>query len=365
MNLNFTKGLALAEAFYREAAQPILKKHYPQLIYSAALIGSGSEVLGYDDPTSTDHHWGPRFQLFLSEEDNARYGKGISVALADHLPYRIRGYSTSFGEADEMGSRLREDVETGPVHHMIHIVSLPSFFKRYLGWTLSERLHPVDWLTFSEQKLLTVTRGKVFHDGLGQLEPLREQLRYYPHDVWLYLLAAQWQRIDQENPFMGRCGQVGDDLGSRLIAARLVRDLMRLGFLMERQYAPYPKWFGTAFAELACARTLIPIFTRVHQANAWQEREEHLSAACECVARMHNDLQVTASLPTQVSQFYSRPFQVIHAERFVQAIRDAITDEEVRKLPEHLGSVDQFADSTDALNRSQRFKPVYAPEEKQ
>jgi hypothetical protein len=178
--------------------------------------------------------------------------------------------------------------------------------------------------------------------------------------VWLYLLAAQWQRIDQEHPFMGRCGQVGDDLGSRLIAARLVRDLMRLGFLMERQYAPYPKWFGTAFAELACARTLLPIFTRVLQSNTWQEREVNLSAACDCVARMHNDLHITAPLPTEVSPFHSRPFQVIHAERFVQAIRDAITDEEVRKLPEHLGSVDQFIDSTDALNRPQWFRSVYA-----
>ncbi|HEX9074501.1 MAG TPA: DUF4037 domain-containing protein, partial [Anaerolineae bacterium] len=272
-------------------------------------------------------------------------------------------YSTSFGNADEMGVRLPKDIEAGPVHHMIHIESLPSFFKGYLGWTLSEPLHPVDWLTFTEQKLLTVTRGRVFHDGLGQLEPLREQLRYYPHDIWLYLLAAQWQRINQEQAFMGRCGQVGDDLGSRLIAARLVRDLMRLGFLMERQYAPYSKWFGTAFAELACAQTLIPIFTRVLQANTWQEREEHLSAAHECVARMHNTLQITAPLPTDVSPYHSRPFLVIHAEGFVQAIRAAITDEEVRKLPEHLGSVDQFVDSTDALNRPQRFKPIYAPKE--
>src|SRR5512143_397332 len=123
MNLSFTKGLELAEAFYREAAQPVLAKHYPQLSYSAALIGSGSEVLGYDDPTSTDHHWGPRFQLFLSEEDHARYGKEISVALADHLPYRIRGHSTSFGEADEIGVRVPEQVDSGPVHHMIHIES--------------------------------------------------------------------------------------------------------------------------------------------------------------------------------------------------------------------------------------------------
>jgi hypothetical protein len=51
-------GLALSEMFYEQAAAPILREHFPGLAYSAALIGWGSEVLGYDDRTSTDHNWG-------------------------------------------------------------------------------------------------------------------------------------------------------------------------------------------------------------------------------------------------------------------------------------------------------------------
>lgn len=38
---------------------------------------------------------------------------------------------------------------------------------------------------------------------------------------------------------------------------------MRLCFLMEKQYAPYPKWFGTAFAQLDCAERLLPVFEEV------------------------------------------------------------------------------------------------------
>ena len=33
----------------------------------------------------------------------------------------------------------------------------------------------------------------------------------YPTDVWLFLVAAQWQRISQAEAFVGRCGTTGND----------------------------------------------------------------------------------------------------------------------------------------------------------
>ena len=158
---------------------------------------------------------------------------------------------------------------------------------------------------------------------------------------------------------MGRCAQVGDEIGSRLVAARLVRDLMRLCFLMERRYAPYIKWFGTAFARLWCAERMSPSLSAALQAPTWRERVEHLSAAYELAAAMHNELGITEPLTAQVSPFWDRPFAVIHGDRFVEAIRAEIRNEEVRALPEHLGSVDQFTDSTDALHFLDRMRGVY------
>ena len=49
---HFVPGLDLAEAFYREAVRPILDRHYPGQVHSAALLGYGSEALGYDTPLS-------------------------------------------------------------------------------------------------------------------------------------------------------------------------------------------------------------------------------------------------------------------------------------------------------------------------
>ena len=104
-----------------------------------------------------------------------------------------------------------------------------------------------------------MTAGAVYFDNVGELTRFRETLAWYPQDVWLYLMASIWDRIGQEEHLMPRAGFVGDELGSALIGSRLVRDIMSLCFLMEKQYAPYPKWFGSAFKKLACAEELSPI----------------------------------------------------------------------------------------------------------
>jgi hypothetical protein len=358
MDRPFIKGLELCELFYNEAVKPIMARCFPDLSYSAALIGSGSDVLGFDTPQSMDHDWGPRLMLFLAEVDHERYCGKIDLALRQELATEIHGYPTHFGHHED-GTTVMTAIESRPINHSMTFHTASRFFKRVLNFDPADDIRAVDWVSVPEYHLLTLTAGRVFHDGLGQLEPIRAKLRYYPYDVWLYLLAAQWRRIAQEEAFVGRCGQVGDELGSRLVAARLVRDLMQLCFLMERQYAPYIKWLGSAFARLECAQGLGPIFTRVLEAGSWQKREEHLAAAYEFVATMHNDLGITHPLPTQVSHYYTRPFLVIHADRFVDAVRAAIKSEQVLALPEHLGSVDQFVDSTDALNYLDRFKAVY------
>jgi hypothetical protein len=357
----FVPGLQLSERFFREAVRPILAMRFPELVYSAAHLGHGSDVLGFDTARSTDHGWGPKVTLFVAEADLPRYREAIVRHLAETLPYEFLGYPTHFAEPEIDGGRLMP-IASGPINHGVRVATVRSFFTRLLGLDPTGEIGPVDWLLLPEQRLRAATAGRVFHDGLGALEAVRAKLRYYPRDVWLYRLACQWRRIEQEEPFVARCGDVGDELGSRLIAARLVRDLMALGFLMERTYAPYGKWFGTAFARLACAATLTPFFERVLSAPHWREREAHLALAYETVATMHNALAIAEPLPTRVSPFHGRPYLVIHGDRFAAAIRAAIQSDEIRRLPPHIGAVDQFADSTDVLSypeHSARLAAIY------
>jgi hypothetical protein len=360
---DFIPGLKLGEAFYHEAVKPIIEREFPGVKYTAALIGSGSEILGFDTAMSSDHHWGPRATLFLSEDDFTAYRDRLHDAFATQLPYSFRGYSTHFTppNPDDNNTQLLQTVESGPVNHRVEIMTIRGFFGDYLDVDPFGEFDAADWLTFPEQKLRTVTAGAVYHDDLG-LETIREKLAYYPPDVWLYLLAAGWTRIGQEEPFVGRTGYVGDDLGSQVIAARLVRDMMRLCFLMERQYAPYSKWFGTAFSKLACADELTPTLRWAMLAQNWRERELYLSQAYEILAEMHNALGITDLLPTKVSPFFGRPFKVIHGEAFAEVIRAQIQDEALKHIATHIGGIDQFSDSTDLLENTglrRRLKALY------
>ena len=359
---NFIPGLKLSELFYSEAAKPILDAHFPQVSHSAALLGWGSEVLGYDDVRSSDHHWGPRFFLFLSPEDYKQYKNAIYEALRQNLPHRFRGYSTSFGEPDEVGVRHRTETDSGPVNHMVHIETIENFFGWYLGCNPYQSLTAADWLSFSEHKLLGVTSGKVFHDGLGELEEIRRKFHYYPRDVWLYQLAAQWIRIFEDREFVSRCGDVGDELGSMVIAARQVNRLMRLCFLMERKYAPYTKWFGTAFSDLECGSELSPIFKDAILSVTWKERESNLARAYRVIARLHNALKITQPIVEDVGNYYGRPYLIFESSNLIRDIINSFTDDEVKAIKHGLGSLNQFVDSTDQVSNiplARMFKGIY------
>lgn len=154
---------------------------------------------------------------------------------------------------------------------------------------------------------------------------------------------------------MGRAGYVNDEIGSAIIAARLVRDVMRLAFLMEKVYPPYAKWLGTAFGQLQSVTMLEPVLRNTLYARSWRDREEHLCAAYEILGKMHNALNITEPLPATVSQFWGRPFKVIHGERFAGSIKENITDPRVKLFLKKgfIGSIDLFSDNTDILDSTQ------------
>ena len=53
--MTFQPSLELNAAFYQEIVEPTVRP----VPHAAALLGWGSDVLGFDTARSTDHGWGP------------------------------------------------------------------------------------------------------------------------------------------------------------------------------------------------------------------------------------------------------------------------------------------------------------------
>lgn len=340
--------MELSRLYFIEAVQPILDQHFPGLVYSAGRLDFGSDVLGFDTPMSRDHDWGPRLMLFVAEEELDTRRDDILRCLSKNLPVQIHGYPTHFENFNSDGTHLQL-VEQGPVDPYISVISPERFFLGYAGVDITRPLTVADWLVIPWQRLATIRAGHVFHDGLNRFNELKALLHWYPQDVWLYALATGWRHIDQEEPFMGRTADAGDELGSRILTARLLNRLMQLCFLLERRWPPYSKWFGSAFARLDCAAALQPLFLRASESRDWQTRQTALSELYIHICSIHNKTGITAYVAPEITPFYTRPFQVPHAQRYADALYAAIQSEEVLALPRYAGSIDQFVQNIDVL----------------
>lgn len=164
--------------FYQEVVEPLLYRHCDDLPHTAALIGPGSEVLGFDTERSTGHNWGPRLQIFLSKTDCHEHGKKILTVLAECLPKAFLGYATNLvpiGDASQLTA--------GHVQHGVVVTSLDNWLVSHFGFDPRAGVTTRDWLAIPTQALAEFTAGEVFRDGLGQLEPTRERLAWYPRGV--------------------------------------------------------------------------------------------------------------------------------------------------------------------------------------
>jgi hypothetical protein len=326
-----TPGIELARHYYADVVGPVLDAWRPGLPHAAARLGSGSDVLGLDDETSRDHDWGLRLTLLVDADDVA----AVDAHLAGALPTSYRGLPTRFATTWHPA-----------VRHQVEVATPGGFARSRLGVDATRPLEPADWFALTGQSVLEVTAGAVFVDGPGELTALRDRLRWYPHDVWLHVLAAEWERLGQELPFVGRTGARGDDLGSRVLAARLTGGLLRLGLLLERRWPPYPKWLGTAFAATPSGEAAGGHLARALAATTWQERDGALAAACDAVLERQRAVGLPAPEGAATGPFFDRPF---HGLRDVAQTLRAATG--TAATP---GAVEQWVDGVEVLRDPDR-----------
>lgn len=338
-DVGMATGVEVSRAFYESAARPIIDRVLSGAGHVAARLGSGSDVLGLDDHRSQDHDFGCRLTVLVDEEHGPLL-RDLDRVLEEELPREVAGWPTRF--ATSWDSRVRHKVDLHTVH---------DFVASRLGVDLRTPLTPIEWLCLTGQSVLEVTGGPVFHDSTRTYREAAATLRWYPNDVWRYVLAAGWSRLEQELPFVGRTGERGDELGSTVIAGRLCRDLVHLAFAVERTWAPYPKGSGARLQRLPSGRALAEVLTSVLAAKTWAERQSHLVDAIEALAERHRAAGFDVPSPAVVP-FFDRPFVMPSGEVKSGLLRD-IADPAIRALP-CVGAIEQWCDNVDLLSYPQR-----------
>jgi hypothetical protein len=325
-------GAALSRLYYDEVVGPAIAARWPGLPHAAGRLGSGSEVLGFDDDMSRDHDFGLRVNLLVPP--------GVTRQIEAHLdavlPDAFDGYPTRFATTWDP-----------QVRHRVQVDDVRTFVASRTGISVAEPLSVPDWLSLTGEAVLEVTAGPVFADTAGDLSSARRRLAWYPDDLWAYVVATDWARMAQELPFVGRTADRGDDVGSRVISSRLVGVAMHLAHLLERRWPPYAKWTGTSLTRLPSAKAAATPLRRAVDARDWRSREQGLVDALQILCRLQREVGLPA-VDDPIEPFWDRPYSRVRDD-VVTSLEGSITDPAVRALPRGVGSAEQWSHNVDVL----------------
>ena len=265
-------GLELSERYWREVGLPAFEADCPEVLERAAvgLAGEGSDCFGFDDEFSRDHDWGPGFCVWLTAEDEARFGAKAREVYRS-LPGEYCGYA-----------RLRVSEQTAD---RVGVWQIGDFFERYTGLSHAP-LTMEQWRSVPENGLCLVTNGRVFQDGAGEFTRIRQELsRYYPEELRKKKLAANCALAAQAGQYnYARCMRRDETVAAMQALGLFVTHIQQAVFLLNRRYAPYYKWTHRALCELPILGEEVGQQLR-SLSTAWFRQEETVEAISATVIR--------------------------------------------------------------------------------
>ena len=357
------KGLELSELFYLEVVKKLIEHYFPSLRhnYAAGLIGYGSDVLGNDDVLSKDHEWGPRCHIWLTNEDYNFFASEIDKMLQDQLPMSYLGHKTRFVFNEEFGALVTTDEKENSFHH-VAVTTVERHLELQFG--LSKKisnpnkynLTDIEWLCIPEQKLLELTRGKIFEDPIGEITEVRKDFLYYNEEVWKYKMLYCWREI-HNYALIPLCYKRGQVISGKIVLSRVVENIIRLVYLYNRKYYPgYMKWFSYEFYKLPVLANEVGV--KLEECLTTEDVVKIVSIIEDIAMKLlmeHNRLEVTpyVEFGNNVS---GRGLVNISVWNVCRMLQENITSE-----LKHLnigGSCDQWITNSDILVWSEQFMKV-------
>lgn len=232
------RGIEISRAFYEEYGRPMLEREFSEYLdrIAVGLVGHGSECFGFDDEISTDHDFAPGFCIWLTEEDEQKFGFKL-----------FRAYSKLPKEF--MGVKCLDKSALGSKEKGVHTIS--EFYSAYTGRVGAPECWQ-DWLYTPSHYFAEATNGEVFCDPLGEFSRIRNEIKNgMPEDVRLKRIASCALKMAQSGQYnFKRCISHGELGAARLALDEFVRNAAEIVFLLEKRHAPYYKWIFRAMREL-------------------------------------------------------------------------------------------------------------------
>ncbi len=233
------RALDIAEKYFFEVGLVKLREELPEVLpcLASGIAGRGSECFGYDDEISRDHDFASGFALYLTREDERKYGfkleRFYSRLLKEFPPENYHTASSNFGSA-ERGVIIIED-----------------FFERHLGFPGAPQNFR-QWLYTPEYAFAEAVNGKVFYDNCGVYSSIRQAvLNDMPEDVRIKKLAARAVAMAQSGQYnFMRCIKHNEPGAAMLALNEFVSNAVSMIFLLNKRFAPYYKWSFRAMREL-------------------------------------------------------------------------------------------------------------------
>jgi hypothetical protein len=306
------RGLELSRGYFEEFGRPMLESQFPEVLpyLAAGLIGSGSECLGFDDETSTDHDFEPGFLIFLPGEEivDRRTAFLLERAYAK-LPKEYKGFKRSL---------------MAPVGGARHgVVRTEEFLNEKLGRSDAE-LTLYDWLNIPSQSLLELTDGEIYFDNFGRMSAVREKLAFFPEDIRLKKLAGHLLLAAQAGQYnYGRCLAHGEGGAAQLAVFSFAKSAMSAIFLLNRAYEPYYKWSFRALRALPKlsieAELLEYLITTDNDAALAEEKQNVIEGICADIIDELIDQGITKAICGDL-------------EKHAYSVNDMIADPAIRNM---------------------------------
>ncbi|MGD8782672.1 MAG: DUF4037 domain-containing protein [Ignavibacteria bacterium] len=345
-------GLQLARQLYFECIQQIIAERLPELKdrYSAGLIGYGSDVLANDDELSREHEWGPRLHIFINKDLHRKYAAKMNNAFNEFLPTSFKGFPTRFKYTD-VGAVMTTEQEG--FHHIV-ITTPERFLELTIGFDSVPKID-FDWLLISEQRLLEFTRGEIFADFTGEISRLRENLKYFPDDVWKYKLAFLLESIPWEDDLISLCGYRGDHLSMHINLGKTIERIMKLCFLLNKKYCPLsPKWLHCEFKKLPeLADDIESYLYKAFEERDYASKIENVNKVYDIIVKYMSSKGLCNFYTAESRHFKSNVkynFQISAKEilhKIKGNLKNITINQPVNSIP--IGAVDQWINNEDFL----------------